>query len=105
MVNVTAPELNFTYVQQHLIEFMLQGYVNVAGYFVWPIIFSTWIAYIYVTNRSAVSASIGILLICAGFVGTNIFTHTPVVIMFYQLIVALSITGLVVIFLTRRRGL
>ena len=104
MVNVTAPSFNFTYIQQHFLEFLFQGYTQIAGYFVWPIIFTTFVAYIYVTNRSAVSAAVGILIICAGFVGTGVFVNTPVVTMLFQLVVALSITGLVVIFLTRRRG-
>jgi len=104
MVNFTAPSLNFSYTQQHLIDFLFQGYFHVFGYFFWPIIFSVVVAYIYVKNTSAVSASVAILILLAGFGGTNALAHVPVVVQLFQLIVALSIAGLVVIFLTRRRG-
>ncbi len=104
MVNFTAPSLNFTYVQQHMIEFMIQGYVDVVGFFFWAIVFSGVIGYVYVKNTSAVSASVAILIIFAGFAGTNVFLHTPIFTMFFQIIVALSISGLVVVFFARRRG-
>ena len=107
MVNIpefSGIDFNFTYWQQHFIEFCIQGYVNIVGYFFWPILCSSFVAYIYVKNKSAVSASVGIIIICAGFVGTGVLSHTPVVTMLFQLIVALSITGLVVVFLTKRRG-
>jgi len=104
MVNFTAPSLNFTYVQQHMIEFMIQGYVDVVGYFFWPIVFSAVIAYVYVKNTSAVSAAVAILIVFAGFGGTNVFLHVPLFTMLFQLIVALAISGLVVVYFTRRRG-
>ena len=88
----------------HWIEFMIQGYINIFGYFFWPILFTGWIAYIYAKNKSATTAAVGILIICAGFGATGVFTHTPIIVMFYQFIVAMAITGLVVIFFTRRRG-
>jgi len=103
MVNFTAPELNFTYWQQHLIDFMTLGYTNAVGFFFWPIVFTGFIAYIYVKNQSVVAASVGILIIFGAFTGSGIFLHVPVFVMFFQIVFALAIAGLVVVFFMRRR--
>jgi len=96
-------DFNFTYWQQHLIEFSIRGYVDVVGFFFWSILFTGVIAYIYVKNQSAVAAAVAILIIFAAFTGTGIFLEVPFFVMFFQAIVAVSLAGLVVVFLMRRR--
>ena len=101
--DMVAPEFNFTYWQQHLVEFFTQGYTQVVGFFFWPIVFMGFIGYIYTKQQSVVAASVGILIICAGFAGEGIFMEVPVVMLFFQLVFALAITGLFVMFYLKRR--
>lgn len=101
--SVVPPDFNFSYWQQHLIDFMTMPFTRIVGFFFWPIVFSGLIAYIYVKNKSAVSAAVAILIICGGFMGSGVFMEVPGVVMFFQLIVSLAIAGLVVVFLMRRR--
>lgn len=104
MVNITAPDLNFTEFKGDIISFSIQGYINILGFFFWPVLFTGIIAYIYLKNQSAVAAVVGVIIIFAGFAGEGIFMNVPVVVMFYQAITALVIAGLFVMIFTRRRG-
>jgi len=81
----------------------LQGYINIVGFFFWPIILASIIGYIYLKNQSIVAASIAILIFIGAFASTNIFIHVSSFVMILQIIVALAFTGLVVIFLTKWR--
>ena len=95
---------NYTYITQHFIEWCMQGYTNVMGYFIWPIIFSAVIGYVYIKNASAISASVAIIIVFTCFAATGWIAGVPILVMLFQLIVALSITGLILYFVTRRRG-
>ena len=93
---------NWTYWSEHLFELSMQGYVNVLGFFVWPLIFSAVIGYIYLKNQSVVAAAIAILIIFAAFGNYLVGVDAWYSIMY--IIVALAITALVLVFLTKWRG-
>jgi len=103
-INITAPSLNFTYIQQNLITWTIQGYTGVFGGFFWALLFSGVIIYIYVKNASLVTAAVGIMIIFAGFGTSSVMLGIPAFTAAMQLIVAAAIAGLVTVYLTRRRG-
>jgi len=79
----------------------LLGYTNVLGVFLWPLIFSAIIGYIYLKNQSATVAAAGILIIFAAFSNALIGVDPWYSLM--HIIVALVITGLILVFLTKVR--
>lgn len=95
---------NFSHITQHFMEWSMQGYVTVFGYFIWPIIFSAVIGYIYIKNASAISAGVAIVIIFTCFALTSWIANIPNLVILFQLIFALSITGLIMYFVSRRRG-
>jgi VIT1/CCC1 family predicted Fe2+/Mn2+ transporter len=95
---------NLSYIMNDFMNWSMQGYTIALGFFVWPIIFSAIIGYIYVKNVSAVSASVAIIIIFASFATTGWIAGVPVIVMFLQLVVAFALTGLVIYFIIRRRG-
>lgn len=92
---------NWTYWSEHLTELSMQGYMNVLGVFVWPIIFTAIIGYVYLKNQSAVAAVAAILIIFAAF--GNALLGVDVWYSLMYILVALVVTGLVLIFLTKIR--
>jgi len=95
---------NFTYILENFMSWSMQGYTTAIGYFVWPIIFAGIIGYVYIKNTSAISASVAIIIVFTCFGGINWIAGVPGLVMIFQLIVALSITGMILYFVTRRRG-
>ena len=95
-------EHNFSYIQSHLVEWSLQGYVNSLGYFFLPLMFCAVIGYVYFKQQSYVAAVIAALVLFSVFgeamLGVEVFT------MFLHLVVALVVSILFLVFLTRRRG-
>lgn len=93
--------VNYTYIMGDLFNWSMQGYVNAMGFFLWPFIFSVVIGYVYLKQQSAVAAAVATLIIFAAFgeylMGVDIWVSLM------HLLVALTITGLVVVFLTRIR--
>jgi len=85
-------------------DWSMQGYTTAIGYFVWPIIFAGVIGYIYIKNTSAISASVAIIIIFTCFSMTGWIAGVPTLVMLFQLIVALSMTGMILYFVSRRRG-
>lgn len=92
---------NWTYWQQHLMELSMQGYEDALGLFVWPLIFTAIIGYVYLKNQSAVAAVAAILIIFAAF-GNALVGIDPWYSLMY-ILVALVITALVLIFITKIR--
>jgi len=92
---------NWTYWHTHLIEQAMLGYQNVLGVFMWPLIFSAIIGYIYLKNQSAVIAAVGILIIFAAFSNALIGVDPWYSLM--HILVALVITCLFLVFLTKVR--
>ena len=103
-LNITAPSLNFSYIQQNLITWVIQGYTDVLGGFFWAMLFSGIIIYVYVKNASLVTAAVAIIIIFAGFGTSTVMLNIPAFTAAMQLIVAFAIAGLVTVYLTRRRG-
>ena len=97
---------NFTYIQEHLVSWSMQGYETVLGGFVYPLIFTAIIGYVYLKQQSAVAASIGILIILAAFgpILINYAAGVAIWVTIMEIIVFLSITALVLIFFTKWRN-
>jgi len=102
-MNFTTPSFNFTYIQQNLIPMMIWGYERVLGHFLWAFIFSAIIGYVVVKNKSVTAGAVAILFVFGAFGATSVFLQMSAFTMFMQLLFALSITGLVVVYFMRRR--
>lgn len=92
---------NFTYIQENLVAWSLQGYVTVLGFFFLPLIFCIISGYVYLNQCSATAAVVALLILFSIFgemlLGVEIFT------MLMHIIVALVMTALLLIFLTKVR--
>ena len=94
---------NFTYVINNLWDWSMQGYENALGFFVYPLIFSGIIGYLYLKTESAMVATAAILLIVGGYTVTGIFADVQPWILLLQIIATLSTIGLILLFLSRWR--
>ena len=95
-------EHNFSYIQENLVEWSLQGYVNSLGFFFLPLMFIAVVGYVYFKQQSYVAAAIAALVMFSAFgeamLGVEVFT------MFLHILASLVVTVLFLVFLTRRRG-
>ena len=103
-LNFTAPSVNFTNFQQNLIEWSIQGYTSVFGGFFWAILLTGVIVYVFIKNSSAVTAVVAIIIIMAGFGTSSVMLQIQPWVMLMQLVTALGIAGLVVVYFTRSRN-
>lgn len=94
---------NFTYFIENFWDYTLQGYITSMGYFWYPLVIGGIIGYIYVKTQSVLVFSVGTLLIFVGYASTNIFANVGIFTILLQIIVTLSIAGLIVLFLSRWR--
>jgi hypothetical protein len=92
---------NFTYIQQHLIEWCMTGYTNVLGVFVWPLIFTGVLGYVYLKNQSLLMVVAGILMIMAVF--GNALLGVDAWINLLYVFTAIVVAALFLIFFVRRR--
>jgi hypothetical protein len=92
---------NFTYIQQHFFEWALSGYTTVLGVFVWPLIFTGVIGYIYLKNQSLVMAAAAVLMIMAVF--GNALVGVDIWINLLYVFTAIVVASLFLIFFVRRR--
>lgn len=92
---------NWTYIMQNFSSWSMQGYTNALGIFVWPIIFSAVLGYIYLKNQSLIMLAAGILIIMATFI--NYFVGMEIWINILFILFAMIITGLFLFFFVRRR--
>lgn len=83
-------------------EQIMLGYETALGVFVWPLLFMGVIGYVYLKQRSYVAAAVVTMIIISVFGNYMTGMETWVSIMY--VLVALAITALFLIFLTRRRG-
>jgi len=93
---------NFTYWQEHFMELAFQGYNTALGLFVWPLIFTGFIGYVYLKQQSFVAAAVATMILIAVFGNYMVGMETWVSLMY--ILVALAITGLLLIFLAKRRN-
>ena len=77
------------------------GYMDVLGVFVWPLIFTAVIGYVYLKNQSAVAGAAAILILFAAF-GNALAGVDPWYSLMY-ILVALVVTALLLVFLTKYR--
>jgi hypothetical protein len=82
-------------------EQIMLGYQTALGFFVWPLIFSAVIGYVYLKQQSFVAAAVAAMIIISAFGNYLMHMETWVIIMY--ILVSLAITGLVLIFLSKRR--
>jgi len=92
---------NWSYWHENLLQQALLGYTEVLGFFVYPIMFSAIIGYIYMKNQSAVAGAVAILIIFASF--GNVFLGVDPWYSLMQILVALSVTALILMFITKYR--
>jgi hypothetical protein len=100
--NITTPDLNFTYIQHHFIEWSTQGYVIVFGFFFLPIFYMGIIGFVYTRMKSVTAAVVAILIIFSTM--GNAFMKVPLLASFLQITVALIMSVLVVFFISRIRS-
>ena len=82
-------------------DWSLQGYTHLLGFLFWPIIFTTIGVYIYMKQQSVVAWAVGMLILIAAF-SNNMLGVDPWFNLMYILI-SLSFTGLVLVFITKYR--
>lgn len=100
--DITTPDLNFTYIQHHLIEWSTQGYVIVFGFFFLPIFYMGIVGFVYTRMKSATAAVVAVLIIFSAM--GNAFADVPLLASFLQIVVALIMSVLVVFFISRIRS-
>jgi len=79
----------------------MQGYVMVLGVFVWPIIFTGIIGYVYLKQQSATAAAVVGMILFAAYSNYMVGVETWVNIMY--ILISLVVTALVLIFISKRR--
>jgi hypothetical protein len=93
---------NFSYWITHFNEMIFSPYNAALGLFVWPLIFTGVIGYVYVKQESYVAAAVSALILMAVF--SNAMTGMEIWVSLIYILVALAITGLFLIFLSKRRN-
>jgi len=94
---------NFTYIFENFISWSTEGYTEIVGFFFWPIIIAVVIGYVYLSNQSVITAAIAAIILFGAFASTGIFAGVGMFTMFFQGIVIIAFTGMVLLFLTRFR--
>ena len=86
-------EVNWSNISNDWADWMLTGYRNILGDWVYPLIFMGIVGYVYCINRSATSAAVAICLIFTVFGVTGVFAGSDehVVLMSIVSIVSFSV--------------
>jgi len=92
---------NWTYIMDNFVSWSLGAYFTTLGFLFWPIIFSSFTAYLYLKSQSLVMVSVVLLVIFAAF--GNYMVHLDGWVSFSQIAVALIMSGLVIYFMTKFR--
>lgn len=94
--------MNFTEFMEDFIGISMQPYTDVLGVFVWPLVFTAIIGYVYLKNQSVVAAASAGLIIFAVFsnhlVGVGAWNNLMIV------LILLALTGLFLYFIVKKRG-
>jgi hypothetical protein len=107
LMDITIPRIgdtnfNFTYVQHHFIEWSTQGYWLVFGFMFLPIFYMGIVGFVYTRMKSATAAVVAILIIVSAM--GDAFFGVPLLLSILQIFVALVMSVLVVVLLTRIRS-
>lgn len=100
--NINLPDLNFTEIQHNIIPWMTQGYTIVFGFFFLPIFYMGIIGFVYSRMKSATAAVVAILIIMSAM--SEAFMGVPILVSFLQIAVALIMSILVILFISRIRS-
>ena len=94
---------NWTYIWGNFTDWSLSAYtgIPVLGTFFWPLIFTAVIGYVYLKQQSFTAAAIVTLILVAAF--GNTISGVPYWFTLMHILVALAITGLFLVFLTKLR--
>ena len=98
---INIPDINASNFTKDFIQVGMQGYVNVFGVFFYPFVFSIIILCVFLYFRSAVFAvAIALVLfVCFG----NAFMGVEAWVTAIHVIVSLSVSALLLLFLIKRR--
>jgi len=96
-------DVNWTRTVSDFWNWSLQGYESAVGWLFFPLVFVAILGYIYVKTESVVSLSVGIILLMMSFTGYSVFAGVSLLVLFLQIVVTLSIVGLLLLFLSRWR--
>lgn len=94
---------NWSYIHGNLTEWALSGYITTVGLgaWFWAIIFSAVIGYVYLKQQSFTAAAVAALILIAAFGNSLLGLELWVSLM--HILVALTFTALLLIFLTKLR--
>lgn len=95
-------DFNLTNITSNFFSWSLQGYIGILGFFFWPWVFTVISIYLYEKNQSAVVFAVVMLIFMAAF--SNAWLQVGVYTSILQILVSLILTGLFLIFFTKRRG-
>ena len=80
----------------------MQGYETALGVLLWPLLFSGVIGYVYLKQQSYTAGAVAAMIIISVF--GNYLLAVPGFMIFIYLFVSLTITALILVFISRRRG-
>jgi len=94
--------VNWSDWSSNLIGKSMAPYETVMGVFAWVLIFTGIISYVYLKQQSYVAAAVASLILLTAF--TNYLYGVETWITLMTVIIALSFTGLVILFIAKRRN-
>ena len=97
-------EVNWSNITGNWTTWFLQGYQDIFGDWVYPLIFLGLVGYVYCVNRSAISAAAIICIIFTVFGVTGVFAGTNEMVLLSSVISMVSIAGLFALLFTQRSG-
>ena len=96
--------VNWTDWSSDLFGKSMAGYETAMGVFAWVLIFSGIIAYVYVKQQSYVAAAAAGIVLLTAFASTGYLIGVDTWIIFITILISLAITGLFVLFISKRRN-
>ena len=80
---------------------IMLGYETVFGLLLWPLLFMSVIGYVYLKQQSLVAAAVATMIIISVF--GNLLVGVDELIIVLYLFVSLALTGLLLVFIGKRR--
>jgi len=94
--------VNWSEWQSDLVGKSMLPYENILGVFAWVLIFTGVIGYVYLKQQSWTAAAISILIILTAF--SNYLFGVDMWVNLLTVIMCLAFTGLMVLFISKRRN-
>lgn len=95
---------NFTEIMGNFSSWSMRGYTNIFGPAVYLIIYFAIVGYVYTKQQSAVAGAVAIIILSSAYIGSSVFAGHDAIVTFLVVITALTFTGLIVMFVARRRA-